>query len=345
MRAVVLERPETLVVTEIATPEPGAGEVLLRVDAASICGSDMLRVYHGAAKVLPIVLGHEFAGEIVDVGAGVTPELIGQRAAVAPLMPCMHCSACLRGLYACCPNYSFIGSRVQGGFSEFVALPMQNAVLLPSGVTTEQGALFEPMTVTLHALARGGGVSGRRVVVIGVGSIGLLAVQTARWKGAAQIIAVDVLDPNLEAARQFGVSGVVNSAREDAVAAARAMTDGEGADLVLEVSGSPQGLEMALHMARAGGDVVFVGNQPKDAALRLDLIEHAMRQELDLHGAWMSYSAPFPGAEWDDARAAAASGQLALDAMFTHRTSLDDLPAMFAAMHGRTFPYRKILVG
>jgi L-iditol 2-dehydrogenase len=350
MQAVVLEAPETLVVRERPVPVPQPGEALVRVRAASICGSDMLRVYHGAAKVLPIVLGHEFAGEVVAVGRAEDAGWLGARAAVAPLIPCMTCSACARGLYASCPRYAFIGSRVQGGFAEYVAVPVANLVRLGDAVPFASGALFEPATVTLHALARAGGVAGRTVAVIGVGSIGLLTVQTAVWSGAARVFALDVHEASLEAAAAFGAAAGVNAAREDGAAAVRALTGGEGVDVAIEVSGAPAGLHAALHMTRAGGDVVCVGNQPGGETLSLALVEHTMRQELNVRGAWMSYSAPFPGREWADAAALAAetglgaAGVGAPGSMFSHETALPDLPAMFAAMRARAFPYRKILV-
>lgn len=343
MKAVVLESPNTLVYKEVERPEPKPGEAILRMQAASICGSDVLRVYHGHARVMPIILGHEVAGVIDAVGQGVDPAMVGQPAAIIPLVPCMACDYCVRGLYASCRNYSFIGSRVAGGFAEYVALPVQNLLLLPPGIDLELAALIEPLSVGAHALARGGGATNRTVGIVGVGSIGLLAVLMARYKGAEVIIAVDVDDAKLDAAKAFGATETLNTITTDVVTAVRILTNG-GVDVVLEVSGVPSAAAQAITLARPGGDVVFVGNQPMDKTLSTSLIEHIMRYQLNLHGAWMSYSAPFPGQEWQDAAAVVAQEGERLKDIITHRVRLAGVPDIFAQIHDRSIVYRKVLI-
>lgn len=341
MKAVVLEAPARLTVQSLPDPQPPSGWVRIRVGAASVCGSDLLRIYHGAARVLPIVLGHEFAGTVEAVGEGAEAWL-GRRVTAAPLIPCGQCDACRRGLYACCSHYSFIGSRIDGAFADFVLAPQANLVPLPDSLSLELGALIEPLSVGFHALAQAGGAQGKTVAIIGVGSIGLLSVTAALWQGARLVIAVDIADDNLGAARELGAQLALNPRRDDVLARARALTD--GVDLALEISGAPAGLEQAIMLCRAGGIIVCVGNQPLDAALPMRLIEHLMRQELALHGAWMSYSAPFPGQEWRDAVQVLAQSSERLRAMFTHETALTDLPEMFERLHQGGFSHRKVLV-
>lgn len=342
MKAVVLQRPETLTVSDLPDPEPPTGYVRIRVQAASICGSDMLRVYSGHAKVYPIVLGHEFSGTIDRVNE-VDPGLIGQRVAVAPLIPCMSCDACQAGLYACCTQYSFIGSRVNGAFAEYVIAPAANLVLLPQNFDMAIGALVEPISVGMHAIARGGGAQGRIVAIVGVGSIGLLTVKSALWSRARAVVAVDISDENLDAAREFGAELLINPRRENAVEALRASYP-LGANLVIEASGAQAGLEQSILLCRAGGHVVCVGNQPAQAALPMRYIEHVMRQELHLAGAWMSYSAPFPGQEWRDAVDVLAHDGTQLAEMFTHSTTLQELPDMFSRLREGGFSHQKVLV-
>ncbi|MDX2137634.1 MAG: galactitol-1-phosphate 5-dehydrogenase [Chloroflexota bacterium] len=341
MKAVVLEAPEQLEYRDVPVPELGTGMARVRVGAASICGSDMLRVYHGAARVLPIVLGHEFAGEIEAVN-GVSDTWLGQRVAIAPLIPCMTCENCQRELYACCTRYSFIGSRVQGGFAETVDVPAANLVPLPDELDLTLGALVEPISVGLHALARAGGAPGKRVAVIGVGSIGLLAVRSAVWSGAALALAVDIEDDNLAAAAAMGATAVYNPRSEDVPR--RIQAEFGGVDIAIEASGARAGLELALAMCAAGGSIVCVGNQPLDQALSLRWIEHLMRQELQVYGAWMSYSAPFPGQEWLDSVALLAQDTDLMRTTFTHDVTLARLPGMFARLHAGGFPHRKVLV-
>ncbi len=344
MKAVVLEAPATLTYhTDFPQPELGADDVRLRLWAASICGSDMLRVYSGHAKTYPLVLGHECAGVIDQVGANVAADWLGKAVAVAPLIPCYECANCQRGLYASCLRYSFIGSRRAGAFAEVLVAPLKNVVELPPGLSLEAAALIEPLTVALHALGRGGGAEGKRVGIFGVGSIGLLTLLAARFKGAAQIIAVDVQEANLEFARSLGAAHVLNPRQSDVVAAIRQVTDG-GLDLALEVSGSLAAVEPAIQSARHGGEVVFVGNQPLDGTLPSNLIEHIMRYQLNLHGAWMSYSAPFPGQEWQDAAQAIQQTPADFAALFSHQVPLAELPAMFQQMHDHAIAYRKIRV-
>lgn len=341
MKAVVLEAPEQLVYRDLVAHDLAVGMARVRVAAASICGSDMLRVYHGAARVLPIVLGHEFAG-VIEAVNGISDAWLGQRVAIAPLIPCMTCENCQRQLYACCTRYSFIGSRVQGGFAETVDVPEANLVLLPDELDLSLGALVEPMSVGMHALARAGGAAGKRVAVIGVGSIGLLAVRSAVWAGAQAVIACDIDADNLAAAAAMGATATLNPRNEDVPK--RVQADYRGVDVAIEASGAPPGLELALSICSAGGSIVCVGNQPLEKSLSLRWIEHLMRQELQLYGAWMSYSAPFPGQEWRDSVALLARDADLMRTMFTHEVALAELPHMFARLHAGGFPHRKILV-
>ncbi len=343
MKAVVLKEAETLVHEDVTVPEPQPGEVRLRVDATSICGSDLLRVFHGHAKRMPLILGHEAAGTIEAVGSGVSPDLIGKRAAIAPLIPDMTSDASQRGLYSASSNYSFIGSRQNGSFAEFVTLPQQNAVIIPDDLDINVGALIEPTTVTIHALQRAGFEPGMTVAVMGVGSIGLLTVIMARYMGASQIVASDIADNRLQAAASFGATVTVNPQQGDAVSQIREATDG-GVDLAVECAGSPIALEQAARSLRPGGRLVLVGNQPQDKTLPLTFIEHIMRQEINVYGSWMSYSAPFPGGEWALAIEAMQQDTLSFQQMVTHTIGLPELPDMFSKIHNREMQHRKIIV-
>lgn len=344
MKAVVLERPETLVYhDDVPTPEPGAGQVRVRMQAASICGSDVLRVYRGHAKVYPLILGHECAGVVDAVGEGVPGEMIGQVVGIVPLIPCMTCEFCQRGLYASCTRYSFIGSRIAGGFAEYVIAPSANVVPLLGDLEPEIGALIEPTTVALHALNRGGGADGLRVGIFGIGSIGMLTVLAARFQRAAQIVAVDVVERNLDAARSLGADVALNAAQTDVIPAIRDAAKG-GVDLALEVSGSLKALEQCIQSARPGGEVVFVGNQPMDGTLPSHLVEHIMRYQLNLHGAWMSYSAPFPGREWTDAAAAIQGQRAAFKQVISHHVGLAQVAETFQQMMSKSIEHRKIII-
>lgn len=152
MKAGVLYAREDIRYEEVETPVPKAGEVLVKVKYSGICGSDVPRVNGDGAHFYPIILGHEFSGVVEEVGEGVTKVKKGQRVAGAPLVPCMKCEDCMKGDYALCKHYSFIGTRQPGSFAEYICVPEQNAVPFDDSVSFEQGALFEPAAVALHGL-------------------------------------------------------------------------------------------------------------------------------------------------------------------------------------------------
>lgn len=342
MKAAVMEGLGQIACREVDKPVPAAGEVLMRVRAASICGSDVSRVLKGH-RLYPLILGHEVSGEVVETGAGVDEGLVGMRAAMIPLIPCMRCEFCRQGLYSACVSYSFLGSRRNGGFAEWVSLPAANLLPLPDEVDFEAGALIEPATVAHHAIHMGRFAPGQSALVLGAGSVGLMAVQWLRILGASRVLVSDVVDENLETARSLGADVILNARRED-VARRVIEETGGGADLALELAGSPQALAQAIHAARARGSVVLTGNQPKDAVFPAELMETITRKELGVFGTWMSYSAPFPGREWTDAVDAMRRGDLRVAEMITHRFPLDQVETVFRGIASRSFSYRKIML-
>lgn len=342
MKALVLEGLGRIACRDLDRPQPTKGEVLLRVRAAAVCGSDVARFVKGH-RLYPLVLGHEASGEVVEVGRGVDPALLGTRAALIPLIPCMHCAYCNQGLFSACASYSFLGSRRDGGFAEFVALPSSNLMPLPAGVDFESGALIEPATVARHALEMGRFATGQSVAVLGAGSVGLMAVQWLRLLGARKILVSDISEDNLACARRLGAHVAVSARHED-VAQRLAEESGGGVDLALELAGVPQALEQALQAAHPRGSVVLTGNQPKDAVFPAELMETITRKELEVHGTWMSYSAPFPGHEWQEAIAAMQSGALSAVEIVSHRFPLCEGEDVFRAIGQRTLAYRKIML-
>ncbi len=341
MKAAVLEGQGILAYRDVPSPEAGPGEVLLEVRATAVCGSDIHRFVRGH-RAYPMILGHEAAGVIIAAGDGADPALVGRHAALIPLLPCHACAQCLAGRFSACGSYSFVGSRRPGAFAQLVAVPASNVLPVPDDLAFESAALIEPSTVARHMLDLGGFTAGATVVVLGAGSIGLMLVQWLRVLGAATIIATDVVDDNLEAARTLGAHATLNPARDDIGAEVRRLT-GAGADLALEASGSPAALTSVIDVTRPRGAVVLGGNQPADASLPMTFIESLMRRELSLTGCFMSYSAPWPGHEWSDALAAVLDGGLDMPAMVSHRASLSEAPAIFAEIGAHRLQHRKIV--
>jgi threonine dehydrogenase-like Zn-dependent dehydrogenase len=342
MKAATLQNQGVMTYGDVPTPTPGAGHVLLRVQAASICGSDIKRYVDGH-RMYPLILGHECAGIIEAVGEGVSSDLVGKHAAVIPLVPDFTCEECERGLYSACHHYSFIGSRQDGGFAEFVDMPARNAFIVPDDLSFEQVALIEPSTVARHILDLGSFERGQTALVFGAGSIGLMTIQWLRILGASLIIATDVSETNLETARKLGAHVTLNPLNVDVPAEVKRLT-GDGVDLAIEAAGVPQTLMQSVPVTRPRGNIVCGGNQPLDKTLPLTFIENLMRKELRLNGCFMSYSAPFPGHEWSDTISALQSGELDMETMISHRFPLSATPGVFEQIGAHTLTHRKIIL-
>ena len=330
MKAAVLYGAGDLRVEEIKKPAIKAGEVLLRVACCGICGSDIPRVLQGAVRHFPLVLGHEFSGTVVEVGEAVKGAEVGERVAAAPLVPCHVCADCKNGDYSLCAHYSFIGSRVNGAWAEFVAVPARNLIKLPDNVTFLQGALLEPLTVALHGLLLAGleNCGDAPVAVIGMGTIGFLTLQAARMLGAENITAFDIDEEKLAIARTHGAAHAVNAAGDVKEETAR-ITDGRGFAYVIEASGAGAAEKMALAIAGKKSTVMLIGTPSRSVTFEPAQLELINRKELWLSGSWMSYSAPFPGREWQLAVYAFASSRMDVSPVIDRTVPLGEIRAAF----------------
>ena len=342
MKATVLENKEVITYREVPIPKPGPGHVLFQVKAASICGSDLGRYARGH-RTYPIILGHECAGVVAEVEEGVSKELLGRHAAIIPLVPCFQCQQCRLGHYSACHSYSFIGSRQAGGFAEYVEVPERNLLLVPGEMKFESAALIEPSTVARHIIDLGNFTQGQTAIVLGAGSVGLMAVQWLRILGARLIISTDVVEDNLQAAKSLGAHVTLNPKQVNVVEEVAKLT-GDGVDLALEVAGVPQTLLQTVKLTCPRGSVVCGGNQPPDASLPLSFIEEMMRKELRINGCFMSYSAPFPGHEWTESVDMILNGQLDMDKMISHRYPLSQTGQVFKDIISHKLAHRKIIL-
>ncbi|MDR1214996.1 MAG: galactitol-1-phosphate 5-dehydrogenase [Propionibacteriaceae bacterium] len=323
MRLLQVQGPQDMPLVRAPRPAPGAGEVLIAVAYCGICGSDFPRYFDGAVHAFPQTLGHEFSGVVAETGPGVTTVAVGQRVAVAPLVPCHDCPQCQAGRPSLCAQYSFIGSRRQGALADFVAVPARNLVPLPEEVSLRDGALVEPLTVALHGLGQIPAVEGASAAVFGVGVIGLLTVAALKARGAGRVVAVDMHPDKLALAAQLGADDTVLGPAVDSFFA-----DAPAVQLAIETAGHPVTQAQAVAHTGAAGQVVFVGTSSRDVTFRSEQFERILRGELSLRGSWMSYTDPFPGREWTDAVAMLAQTP-ALAALISHVYSLDDGPKPF----------------
>jgi L-iditol 2-dehydrogenase len=344
MRAAVLHAPADLRVEDVAVPSVADGEVLVRVAAAGICGSDIPRVMATGTYRFPTIPGHEFSGVVERTGAGVTNVAAGDRVAVAPLIPCGRCEHCAGGNYSLCDDYDFLGSRSDGAFAQYLRAPARNVLKVPDHVSLEVAATIEPAAIVLHGIQKVRLTLGDAVAVIGCGALGYFALQFAKLSGAQPLIAVDVDDEKLDLARRVGADVCINPAREDAVAAVKAATGGRGVRLALEAAGSDKGRDAAILACAKQGSVVLYGTAYGDVTFSKASFDKLVREELKIVGSWNSYSVPFPGREWFDIIDLLESGRLDVEPLISHRATLDEAPDIFRKLKARTFgPYNKIL--
>jgi L-iditol 2-dehydrogenase len=344
MRAAVLHAPGDLRVENVPLPDIGADDVLVRVMAAGICGSDIGRVMVTGTYRFPTIPGHEFAGRVERVGANVAHLAPGERVAVAPLMPCRDCAWCRAGQFSLCDTYDFMGSRSDGAFAEFICAPASNVLKVPDGVSDEVAATIEPAAIILHGIHKLDVSLGDAVAVVGCGALGYFALQFAKLSGAQPLIAIDVDEDKLALAREIGADVCINPAKEDAVAAVKAATGGSGVRIALECAGSGAGRDLSILVTAKQGTVMLYGTAYGDVVLAEKAFARLVRDELQVVGSWNSYSLPFPGKEWFDVMELLANGRLVVDPLITHRASLDEAPAIFKALKARSFgPYHKIM--
>ena len=319
MKAAVVCANEDVRYMDIEEPQVSAGMVKIRVKASGICGSDIPRVLHNGVHFYPIVLGHEFSGEVVEIGEGVTKVQVGDKVTGAPLLPCLTCDDCQNGNYSLCKNYSFIGSRQQGSNADYLVIPERNAVPFDKSISYEQGAMFEPSTVALHGLKLNDYKGGEYVAVLGCGTIGIFTAQWAKIFGAKKVVVFDISDERLALAKRMGADEVVNTTKENYMAEAKAITGRKGYGYVFETAGQIPTMHMAFELAGNKANVCFIGTPHVDLTFTPKMWENMNRKEFKLTGSWMSYSAPFPGKEWELTAHYFATGQLKYDPEFVYK--------------------------
>jgi len=291
MKALVLKEYRRLVVEDVSCPTPEADEVLIRVRACGICGSDV----HGmdgssGRRIPPIIMGHEAAGEIAALGAGVTEWRLGDRVTFDSTVYCGECWFCRRGQINLCDHRRVLGVscgdyRRHGAFAEFVAVPQRILYRLPDSLSYAQAAMVEAVSVAVHAVKRTPLEAEAAVLVVGTGMIGLLVVQALRAAGCAKIIAVDLDESRLSVAQKMGAAVTIKADAGDLQERIRALTEGRGADAAFEVVGLPQTVKTAIESVRKGGSVTLVGNLKPQAELPLQWV---VTRELTLLGTCAS---------------------------------------------------------
>jgi len=342
MRAVRLHRiGEALSVDEVPRPTPGPGEVLVDIKASGVCHSDLnYRDGVGTVGHLPIILGHEIAGVVAEIGEGVEDFEVDDRVVVHYVLSCGGCRYCAVGKENLCEHYAMIGKDVDGGFAEYIAVPARNLVKLPEGLSLEQGAILGcAVSTPLHALKRADLKPGESVVVYGVGGLGIHAVQLAsKIFGASLVIAVDVAEYKLELAKRLGADAVINPRYEDPVERVREETDERMADIVLDLVGRRETILRGIECVGRGGRMILVGIGPED--ITLSPYRTIIGKEMSIIGVNDHLKS-----ELYQLIDLISSGRLDLSASVTHRLPLEEANRAMEMLENRLDnPIRIVLV-
>ncbi len=316
---------KTFAVTDLPTPHAGPGELVLRNQVCGVCGTDV-HIYHGepgSADVNPpVVLGHEYSGEVVEVGKGVTGFAVGDHVTVDPNIYCGHCAYCQNGKKQLCPSMEAIGVTRDGGFAQYSLIPASQAFKLEPTVPWEAAAMAEPLACCLHGIDLAGIQVGDKVCVVGGGAIGLLMVQLAKLSGASQIVLSEPNEKRRQVGLQLGANAALDPTRPDAQEAFAQVLDG-GANVVIECVGNVPAVKSAFQFAGKGATVLLFSVPKVDATFDLPLFD-VYKKELTIKGSFVNPDT--------HARAVALinSGKVDFGPIITHRFPLDQLPEAIA---------------
>jgi len=321
MIAAVLRGPRDVRIERRVALVPGRGEAVVKVEGAGLCGTDY-RIWNGdRAVAYPRVMGHELVGRVLAVGAQVSGLRPGVRVAVEPNYSCGRCPLCLEGNRNLCLSRITVGIDVDGGFAEEVVLPARCCWAAPDGMSEEQLLLAEPLAVVARAVGRGRPAAGETAAVLGVGALGLLAVQVLKARGL-KVLAVSRSARRLPLAQELGADAVATTEAGGGVAAARALSGREGADLVVETAGTAPAVAQAIELCRPGGRVVLTG-LPHEPS-QVDFFR-VVRREISILGS-MIYQDEFP-----EAMRLLADGAVRTGKLLTHRFPLEQIQEAFQA--------------
>lgn len=313
MKAAVFRGAGHIEITEVPTPEPGPGEALVRVHYCGICGTD-LEAYQTGMYEPGLIIGHEFAGEIVAVGEGVQGWEVGEHVTADNALPCGHCWFCRQGRPSLCQELLSPGITIDGGMAEYVRLPVSLLHRLPKGVSIRQGALVEPLTIALRGVLFSALRPGDWALVLGAGPIGLLTLQCALLAGARQVLVVEVNPKRAAIARELGATCVLHPQRDNLAVEVAARTEGLGANVVYVCTGAALAFESAFNLVRRGGQIFVLGLCPEPVPT--DFMSLVLG-ELDIRGGYLGHGA-FPAA-----LDYLAQGRVRVEPLISHEIALD----------------------
>ncbi|MGN0613865.1 MAG: galactitol-1-phosphate 5-dehydrogenase [Porcipelethomonas sp.] len=346
MKAWVLKDNGDIRFGEADLPVLNEGEVLVKVKAAGICGSDISRIYRNGAYFYPLIPGHEFSGQVIETGNGVDSGWCGKRVGVFPLIPCKECQPCKNQQYEMCRRYSYIGSRRHGSFAEYTAVPAENLLELPDSVTYEEAAMLEPMSVAVHAIRRISINPHDKVVICGLGTIGIFVLMFLKEMGIDNIYLVGSKKFQENTAVKLGIPAehYCDSKHMDVSKWLNDKTNGSGADVYFECVGRNETICQAVDNTSAGGKIVLVGNPYSDIAMDKNIYWKILRNQITVTGTWNSSFTHNENDDWHYVLDKLSDKQISPENMITHRLLLSELEKGLHIMRDKTGDFIKVML-
>ncbi|MCR5107536.1 MAG: galactitol-1-phosphate 5-dehydrogenase [Lachnospiraceae bacterium] len=345
MKAWVLSDIGDFSLKEVKDPKPADNEVIVKVKNCGICGSDIPRAFRDGAHNMPLIIGHEFAGSVIECGKNVSEKWKGKKVGIFPLIPCMKCPSCMNRQYEMCSKYNYLGSRCNGGFAEYVAVPEWNLIELSDNISFEQAAMLEPMSVALHAIRKSGiDMDTKSVAIFGAGTIGLFILMHILSMGIENVYIIGNHDIQKKKAAELGLNpdNFIDTRISDPVRLLMDHTCGLGVSATFEVVGTESVYEEAVSCTGATGRICLVGNPHSDMGLSRNIYWKILRSQLTLCGTWNS---SFKGYEddWRDVIKSLDKGLIKPETLITHRFTLVDIDRGFHIMRDKSEDYIKIM--
>ena len=336
MKAIKLAEPWNISCVEMEKPTPKEGEALIKVVAAGICGSD-IGAFRGTNGLVsyPRVIGHELAGIVESIPENNKNGIkVGDRVVVDPYLYCGHCYPCSIGRTNCCTDLKVLGVHVDGGMAEYYCHPADMLIKIPEGMSWEQAAMAEPLTISLHGIHRGGLQAGEYCAIIGAGPIGLVAGMVAQAYGAHAIL-LDLVQERLDFAKSLGIEYVINSGKEDPVERVKEITGGEMAHQVMECSGANPAIRQTFDLVSNAGRITLTGWPKKETSLPTDVIT---KKEIDIRGARTS------AGEFEEALDLINTRKVDMMKILTKTISMDEAPDTIIDIEKNPGNYMKVVV-
>lgn len=346
MKAYVLQDIGRLECKEVLKPALKPGEVLVAVNYAGICGSDIPRIYETGTYSFPLIPGHEFSGTVVEAADSESEGWLHKNVGIFPLIPCKECFTCRRQEYEMCRKYSYLGSRCDGGFAEYAAVPVWNLLELPGQMELREAAMLEPAAVSLHAVRKLSLTENCTVAVFGLGTIGGIITQWLAYYGVKNVLATGHRKEAGDVMRQAADAGYQYRLAQETDASEWVMeeTKGQGADIVIDCVGNSKSVSDALKSVRPGGQILEMANPAGDICLAKDIYWQVLRKQVTLKGTWNSSFLHRKDDDWNTVVQACCEGRLNLSLLITHELPFEELPRGLQIMKEKREYRNKVMI-